>query len=68
MGFVPEALQYCDAVLAGIGALPKCPPNLALARAVAADLRERLQQHSKVGWRASSLVGGYNRSVSSSRI
>lgn len=45
---VAESLLYCEAVLAGVGALPKCPPNLALARATAADLRDRLQHHSNV--------------------
>jgi hypothetical protein len=48
-GQVPRALAYIGAAQAGLAAFgAKLPPGLLLARAVAAELEERLRMHAAV--------------------
>ena len=49
-GLLPAALQYVGLVQAALGGVPsaKVPPGLAVARALAAELEERLRTHATV--------------------
>ena len=50
-GLLPAALQYVGLVQAALGGVPsaKLPPGLAVARALAGELEERLRTHATVG-------------------